>query len=653
MNRFLFDLPLSPEFIQALSWTLLHSLWQGLVLAILTGLVLLTLRKARPALRYHVLLALLGLFMAVSAVTFWLEYPQTADTIVQYAEQPGTEISSRQAGKTDLWPDRERQITHLMDFGSRHAPLIVAVWFVVFLLKTLKAGMGLYSIHWLRHHGTRPVSREWAERVTELARRLKLRQAVLFAESERVTVPLVVGFLRPLILVPAGFLTQLPYQQVEAILLHELAHIHRKDYLVNLFQSLAEHIFFFNPAVLWLSYLLRQEREHCCDELAIGVTQNRKSFVEALVQFQEYKLMQPVHTLAFAGRRNHLLDRIKRIMYNNNKPLEAVEKVFVSTSLLAITLLSVAFSPTSPSAAPQPKAPSLPVRQTVVISSPSPVAPTAAIVTPPATPIVTPKAAKAASVVTPPAVADTIQPGTKKKQVGKALSTYHMSFNGKRYEIVEQDGKITGLTIDGTVIAEDKIESYRSELEPVMAQVREHQKQAELHRAYAEEHRREAEEHRRQAEVQRAEAQAQRVTARRDAEEMRTQAEKNRKEAQAMRASQEQYRAQADAARRQADEARQMAQVRRREADEHRAKAEAHRAEYEKMQNGLITDLIQEGVIQSKENMSYRLNEDELVVNGQKQSDALHQKLKNKYLKESKGELFHNWQGKSGIMYSR
>jgi beta-lactamase regulating signal transducer with metallopeptidase domain len=87
-------------------------------------------------------------------------------------------------------------------------------------------------------------------------------------------------------------LTTLPASEIEAILLHELAHIRRRDYLVNLLQSFSDIIFFFNPAVLWLSSLIRDERENCCDDIAIGEVKNKKQFIHALLSFQEYNLIQ-------------------------------------------------------------------------------------------------------------------------------------------------------------------------------------------------------------------------------------------------------------------------------------------------------------------------------------------------------------------------
>ncbi len=634
-------MPLSQKLIHALSWTLIHSLWQGMVLAVLTGLLLLTMRKARPALRYNGLAGLLFTFMLVSGGTFWLEYGQAsgAVTLHAYTVFGGTDVTSSLSTSAEniRGADQERWLNQLLDFGTRHASVIVAVWFVVFLLKSVKAATGLYYIRRIRHHGIRPVPQAWKERVAHLARKLHISTRIVLMESELVQVPLVAGFLKPVILVPIGFLTNLPYSQVEAILLHELAHIRRKDYLVNLFQSLAENVFFFNPAVLWLSYLLREEREHCCDDLAIAITQNKSSFVEALVQFQEYKLSRSAPALAFAGRRNHLLDRIKRIIYNNNKQLDAMEKVFVAASLLTIAALSVAFSPTSQTEVPPPPpapreapAPPLPAPPPVLGEVPAPA--------PPPAPEAPPYPGSAFS-------ADTISP----KKKGTSVSTYHMTHNDKRYEIVEREGKITELKIDGVAIPEDKIEDYRAELEPVMAEAREHQKQAELHRAQAEVHRQQAAEHRKQAEVHRAQADGMRH----EAEAMREQAAQHRKESGSLRASTAEARSHADEARREAEVHRQRAEVHRKEAEEHRRKAETKRAEFEKMQEELINDLMQAGTIQNKTNLSYKLSREELIVNGIKQPDALHQKLREKYLKETGVELFYNWEGKRGIMYSR
>jgi hypothetical protein len=158
-----------------------------------------------------------------------------------------------------------------------------------------------------------------------------------------VKVPLVTGFFKPILLVPFGLLTSLPEDQVEAMLLHELAHIRRKDYGINLLQAFAETIFFFNPGVLWLSSLMKEEREHCCDDIAIAATDDKICFVEALVTFEAYKSNATL-AMGFGGTKNHLLLRAKRIIYNHNKSLNKVEKAFLATSLLLTVVILLACS---------------------------------------------------------------------------------------------------------------------------------------------------------------------------------------------------------------------------------------------------------------------------------------------------------------------
>ena len=135
-----------------------------------------------------------------------------------------------------------------------------------------------------------------------------------------------------------GLLAGLPAEQVEAVLLHELAHIRRHDYFVNFLQTLAETVFFFNPGLLWISSLLRDERENCCDDIALEQTKNKREFVQALISFKEHSLAANQYPVAFPGKKNHLLHRVSRIMSNKNKTLGPSEKIFF---MLGIVLLSV------------------------------------------------------------------------------------------------------------------------------------------------------------------------------------------------------------------------------------------------------------------------------------------------------------------------
>lgn len=350
MNFNFFNLPFSRNIIQAFSWTLLHSVWQGLIVAVLAGIVLLLTKKVKPVLRYNLLSGLLLMLISVSCFTFWYELDKPANTHDDLVLRDFSGSSKLIEGIGEVrfevvnQVDKEHFTQLIIHYCSENAAVIVGIWLLVFLMKSARTAAGIYYVQRIRHHGIYHVDEQWKQQVHQLAERLKIRKSILLFESEIVKIPIVTGFLKPMILVPAGFLANLPYSQVEAILLHELAHIRRQDYLVNLFQNFAENVFFFNPAVLWLSKLIKEEREHCCDDLAIGVMQNKNSLVNALVLFQEYKSAGTKHAVAFAGKRNHLLDRIKRIIYNNNKQLDAMEKLFVTASLFTVAALSLAFS---------------------------------------------------------------------------------------------------------------------------------------------------------------------------------------------------------------------------------------------------------------------------------------------------------------------
>lgn len=326
--------------LKAISWTLLHSVWQGFILALLAGFVILATKKATSALRYNLLAVLFVAFLAVVAMTFNYEFtPKGLDTTTRLnLPITGTQINGRFAGIAA--PDFSNTI---IEFLNNNANLIAMLWFLIFAVKLIGIFHSLNHIYRIRNYKTFSPSAYWQQRVSELATRIQLSKPIALLESALVTVPAVTGFFKPVILVPIGMLSNLPQDQVEAILLHELAHIRRKDYAINILQHLAEMIFFFNPGLLWLSSLLKDERENCCDDMAIGIIENKAGFVHALVSFEEYNMKNKL-AMGFGGNKNHLLGRAKRIIYSSNKSLNAIEKTLLSLSLLAVAIIMIACS---------------------------------------------------------------------------------------------------------------------------------------------------------------------------------------------------------------------------------------------------------------------------------------------------------------------
>lgn len=344
---------LSNDIIRAIGWTLIHSLWQGLVLALVAGILILFTRKSRPALRYNIFTLLFFILVGSAVLTFFYELRQPASHPARAAGMPAQIVIEQAAAAPEALqaqvsdtalpePDFSRRF---VAYFNEHAPLLVMLWFIVFVARSLWLFGGLVYVQRIRHYKTSLPAAALIDQLQELCRRIKLNSKVQLLESAMVKVPTALGMFKPVILMPLGMMAQLPPDQVEAVLLHELAHIRRRDFLVNLVQHFAETIFFFNPALLWLSARIREEREHCCDDIAIGVTQSRSGYIQALVSFQEYQLTpRTKYAMAFPGRKKQLLDRVKRILGSNNKTLNIAEKSFLLLCFSLTGMLGFVFS---------------------------------------------------------------------------------------------------------------------------------------------------------------------------------------------------------------------------------------------------------------------------------------------------------------------
>jgi bla regulator protein BlaR1 len=337
------------DIVRALFWTLVHSLWQGLALAMLTGLVILLTRRSNPVLRYNMLLGLFCLFLAAAGTTFYLQLRGAESALKSPALAPDRLSPAADTPiLNNLFMASEQPLTgRLISYFNQKAGFIVAIWLIILFIRLLKVTVSLGTVTRLRYYRSSIPDAHWQERIKALAQRIGINKGVVLLESAIIQVPMMAGVFKPVILVPLGLLSQLPPQQVEAILLHELAHIRRKDYLVNLLQSVAGIIFFFNPAVLWISSLIREERENCCDDIAVGETRSKKEFIHALVSFQEYK-QSAAYALAFPGSKNHLLERVKRIVHNDNKTLNIREKLFLLVCVFITAGLTMAYSRQTP-----------------------------------------------------------------------------------------------------------------------------------------------------------------------------------------------------------------------------------------------------------------------------------------------------------------
>lgn len=332
----------SESLLQGLGWAVLHSLWQAALVALIVGGLSFLFRRQKASVRYWIAKTGLGLVLLAFILTFYLYYsPENTSPTVPFTkahnetvagililEDPGIESPDFFAG----W----------VGYFQNHLPLIVSVWLLGMVLFFLKFLGGVLYLQHLRIHRSQHLGTPWVDMLERLAASMNVRKSVYLADSAWIRTPMVIGWVKPAILLPVGMVNQLTQEQVEAVLAHELGHIKRYDFLFNLLQSLAEVLLYFNPAVWWISSIIRTERENCCDDMAIAACGNSIAYAKALVQLQEWSHPSPRLAQALAKSEGHLLNRVKRILKQPVSPPQIRARV-LTLGLLVAALVGFSF----------------------------------------------------------------------------------------------------------------------------------------------------------------------------------------------------------------------------------------------------------------------------------------------------------------------
>jgi beta-lactamase regulating signal transducer with metallopeptidase domain len=303
----------SLPFARPVAWALAHFLWQGALVGLLLAGSLALLSRKSPSVRYAAAVGAMVLLLALPfATALWLAPEGSATAAPEPVAAAASAAPDRSSSSVDGAPlaSEAAALSPLLRLQPL-LPWLLAFWLAgVAVLSFYNLG-GLLQVHRLKVRGTRPVPERWEQVVADLRRRLGVQRAVRILESCAVPVPAVVGWLRPVVLVPASALTGLDPQQLEAVLAHELAHVRRHDSMVNLLQTVVETLLFYHPVVWWVSRVVRQEREHCCDDLAVAVCGDRLVYARALADLEGLRTPSP--RLAMASDGGSLLARIRRL----------------------------------------------------------------------------------------------------------------------------------------------------------------------------------------------------------------------------------------------------------------------------------------------------------------------------------------------------
>ena len=335
---------LSTSAVQALGWTLLHFLWQGAATALLLALLLWLTRASSPPVRYLLSCASLALMVLLPVFSYAVLAPRVqAIPDVSYNLNPlptwetGTTAADTHQTPTEPSPSKDSPRNWLEPLF----PYLVAAWFLGVLVLSVRLLGGLWLLRKLKTQFNKPVPEVLTLKCRELARRLGITRSVRIRESLAANIPLVIGWLRPMILVPTSALSSLSVPQLELILAHELAHIKRNDYFVNLLQHLAETLLFYHPAVWWVSSKIREERENCCDDLAVWACSGDKtSYAKALAKLDDMRL----HQLAPAATGGSLLKRIQRLAGKALPETPEPTQWAVGLALILVPLLAFSFA---------------------------------------------------------------------------------------------------------------------------------------------------------------------------------------------------------------------------------------------------------------------------------------------------------------------
>ena len=298
--------------VERLGHVLVHFVWQGALVAALLAVLLCVLRRHAASVRYAACLAALFVMAALPVATWLVLTPPAApfaELAVTALPPLGADGWARVAAppassEPSLWMQAQT------GFDAAR-PWLVAGWLLGVAVLSVRLAGGWAAAQRLRWRGTHLVGPAWTRRFEKLARRLRVPEAVRLVVSTAVEGPMTLGWWRPVVLVPAGVLTGLPPEQVEAILAHELAHIRRYDYLVGLAQSAVETLLFYHPAVWWVSRQVRVLREHCCDDLAAAACADRLTYARALTALEGWR-PGPRPALSAAGV--SLGERVRRLV---------------------------------------------------------------------------------------------------------------------------------------------------------------------------------------------------------------------------------------------------------------------------------------------------------------------------------------------------
>jgi bla regulator protein BlaR1 len=320
--------------VAAIGWALLHFVWQGALVGCVTALALTALRNASPQRRYAVACAALLLCLAWPLAGLVLGLRSGSDAGAAGSGLSGLSVAAEAGAAAGLpaW---------LLAWLQGHLDWIVALWAAVTAALALRMALGLA---WIGRAGHSPATDPaWQARLSQMAARCGLDREVRLRIVDGLASPITAGWWRPVVLVPAALVSGMSPQLLEALLAHELGHVRRHDYLVNLVQNVIETLLFYHPAVWWISHRIRIEREQIADDYAAHHLGEPRRLALALSELE--RLQFSGHHLAQAANGGDLMARIRRLLRPGQQALDWTAALPVLGLALMCAASAHAFKP--------------------------------------------------------------------------------------------------------------------------------------------------------------------------------------------------------------------------------------------------------------------------------------------------------------------
>jgi len=338
----MFEQLFNSPFLYSLSLTLVHFLWQGLLVALILKSLLFIVDTNKPKLRYTLATLAMLANATLAMLTFTMVYPEAGSGInSNLSPIPLTSLVNELTQQNALLTYQEL----LPSILAYSLPYLSLLWLATIAILASKLLIEIYNVNNLPLHSSIQPSAALSARFDELAKQIKLPKTPQLLISLKAEVPMAIGWLKPVVLLPATMVTGLNTAQLEMLILHELAHIRRHDYLVNFLQTLIELLFFFHPSVHWIGKQMRNEREYCSDDIAVEHCGDAIAYAHTLTDTASLCSKNHFHTIptmAMAASGGDLKARVLRLVDHHCAPANNTSKWLAAMSLLlALALLSI------------------------------------------------------------------------------------------------------------------------------------------------------------------------------------------------------------------------------------------------------------------------------------------------------------------------